>query len=235
MHIGAFTEQMERIAPPEIAEDFDLGRIGLIVEGRQELGAVCCALDATPRVVAEAAALGAGMLVVHHTPIWRPITAIRGGTSRLLRELLAADMNLFVMHTNFDNAPGGVNDTLADLLEFKNRQRMSTGIVGDLSMTLQELAKVLGCGLRVFGNARLPARVAVVGGSGFDPCLFAEAAAFGAEAFLSAELKHSVFLESPLPCIEATHYALEAPAMRVLAGRMGWHYIDDPPHCVIVP
>ena len=61
-----------------------------------------------------------------------------------------------------------------------------------------------------------------------DP-LFAGIAPAGADAFLSAELKHSVARYSPLPCIEATHYALEAPAMRRLALRKNWQYIDDPP------
>ncbi len=40
--------------------------------------------------------------------------------------------------------------------------------------------------------------------------------------------------DAPIPCIESTHYALESPGMRALAGRMGWTYIDDPPylqHC----
>jgi putative NIF3 family GTP cyclohydrolase 1 type 2 len=72
-------------------------------------------------------------------------------------------------------------------------------------------------------------RLAVVGGSGFDPLLIREAYDEGAEAFLSAELKHSVARAAPIPLIEATHYSLEAPAMRELALRFGWDYIDDPP------
>ena len=63
----------------------------------------------------------------------------------------------------------------------------------------------------------------------------AEAYDLGADAFLSAELKHSVARSSPLPCIEATHYALEAPAMKRLAIREGWHYLDDPPILTTLP
>jgi len=48
-------------------------------------------------------------------------------------------------------------------------------------------------------------------------------------------MKHSVARTAPLPCIEATHYALEAPAMERLAGRMGWQYIEDPPLLNSVP
>jgi putative NIF3 family GTP cyclohydrolase 1 type 2 len=72
-------------------------------------------------------------------------------------------------------------------------------------------------------------RLAIVAGSGFDPLFIEEAKSLGADAFLSAEMKHSVARAAPLPCIEATHYALEAPAMRRLAARNGWQYIDDPP------
>jgi putative NIF3 family GTP cyclohydrolase 1 type 2 len=74
----------------------------------------------------------------------------------------------------------------------------------------------------------------VVGGSGFDPVFLHEAAALGADAFLSAELKHSVYRASPLPCIEATHYALEAPAMQRLAGQQGWTFIADPPAVSVI-
>ena len=34
MHLHAFTEEMEIFAPPALAEEFDAGRIGLVVEGR---------------------------------------------------------------------------------------------------------------------------------------------------------------------------------------------------------
>ncbi len=56
MHVRAFIEEMERLAPPDLAEDFDTGKIGLIVEGRAEIERVCCALDATPFVVEQAIA-----------------------------------------------------------------------------------------------------------------------------------------------------------------------------------
>ncbi len=236
MEIGRFIQEMERVAPPGLAEEFDTGRIGLIVEGKPEIETVATALDATPAVVDRAIALGADMLVVHHTPLWQPVNAVRGGTMRLLRRILGADLNVYVMHTNFDRAPGGVNDTLASILGLENVAPLSLGLVGDTHLSLEELARRLSPGgLRVFGEAGLPGRLAVVGGSGFDPVIIDEAAAHGADAFLSAELKHSVARSAPIPCIEATHYALEAPAMEALASRMSWHFIPDPPNVVLLP
>ncbi len=229
MHVRAFIEEMERLAPPDLAEEFDCGRIGLIVEGCPEIGTVCCALDATESVIRRAVESGADMLVVHHTPLWTPVTAITGPTASLMRQLLAADMNLYVMHTNFDHCSEGVNDALAELLSLENRVPLSLGIIGSCTISIDELARRLLGNIRIWGELSSISRLAMVAGSGFDPAFLAEAKEAGADAFLSAELKHSVARYSPLPCIEATHYALEAPAMRRLAARKGWQYLDDPP------
>ena len=235
MHVHAFTEEMERLAPPDLAEDFDAGRIGLIVEGKTKIDTICCALDATPSVVKRAVAARADMLLVHHTPLWTPLTSLTGQTARLMRDILASGLNIYVMHTNFDHAECGVNDALADLLAFENSEPMSLGIVGDCTLTINEIGRRLACPLRVWGKIKKPERLAVVGGSGFDPEFMAEAKERGADAFLSAELKHSVYRGAPLPCIEATHYALEAPAMKRLAAQKGWRFIADPPVLHSVP
>ncbi len=226
---------LEEIAPPGLAEPFDEGRIGLIVEGKREIRKVCTALDATPAVVSQAVSGGADLLVVHHTPIWNPLTAIRGADTSLFRMVLAADLNLYVMHTNYDHAPGGVNHVLADLLGLSDRTAMSLGLTGICTLSPGEISSLLHAPLRIWGALKEIRRLAVAAGSGFDPVLFGEAVAAGADAFLSAELKHSVARSSPLLLLESTHYALEAPAMKALAVRQSWEYLDDPPLLTSVP
>ncbi|PKG33435.1 Nif3-like dinuclear metal center hexameric protein [Methanoregula sp.] len=235
MDVKVFIQEMERLAPPDLAEDFDEGKIGLIVEGAPEFDVVCCALDATPAVVNEAIRLNAGMLVVHHTPLWAPLTALTGPVATLMRDVLSAQMNVWVMHTNFDHAPEGVNNALAELLSLSDTVPLTLGLVGTCTITPAEISRRLGCPLRIWGEAGTIRRLAVIAGSGFDPAFLHEAQEKGAEAVLSAELKHSVMRSSPLPCIEATHYALEAPAMRRLASRRGWQYIEDEPRLKTVP
>ncbi len=235
MDVKAFTEEMDRLAPPELAEEFDAGRIGLIIEGEPEFSSVCCSLDATPAVVREAIRRRAGMLVVHHTPLWTPVTSLTGPTAALVREILSARMNVWVMHTNYDHAAEGVNDALAELLSLDDTAPLPLGIIGTCKIPLAEIAKRIGCPLRIWGELFSLNRLAVIGGSGFDPALLARAKELGADAVLSAELKHSVMRSSPIPCIEATHYALEAPAMRRLARRQGWHFIEDIPELRTVP
>jgi dinuclear metal center YbgI/SA1388 family protein len=230
MHIRAFIGEMERLAPPVLAEEFDQGRIGLIIEGRPDINRVCCALDATPVVVERAAAASADMLVVHHTPLWTPVTQVTGRTARILRTVLAAEMNLYVMHTNFDRAEGGVNDALCRLLGLTETVPMSAGKIGTFGAAPTEISRRIGGNVRIWGTiGKTVRRLAMVAGSGFDPLLIEEAQEQGADAFLSAEMKHAVARGAQIPCIEATHYALEAPAMRELGMRMGWEYIDDPP------
>jgi dinuclear metal center YbgI/SA1388 family protein len=233
MEIQAFVLEMEAIAPPALAEPCDEGRIGLVVEGTQPADVAVAALDATVRVAEKAAELGADVLVVHHPPFFAPMTRIEGGTARFLRVVLRHGLHVYAMHTNFDHAPGGINDCLADLLGLSERVPLGLGLVGRCSTDPDGLAAVLGP-LRVWGDVGRIRRLAVVGGSGFDPELIEEAAALGADAFLSSEMRHHIARDAPIPCIESTHYALESPGMRALADRMGWAYIDDPPylqHC----
>jgi putative NIF3 family GTP cyclohydrolase 1 type 2 len=235
MHVLTFIEEMERLAQPCLAEEFDAGKIGLIVEGKSTIDTVCCALDATPAVVKRAVAVRAEMLLVHHTPLWTPLTSLTGPTATLMRDVLASGMNIYVMHTNFDHAENGINDALRELLSLANTEPMTLGLVGDCPLSTEEIARRLDCPLWIWGKIRQLRRLAVVGGSGFDPFFLAEAKERDADAFLSSELKHSVARAAPLPCIEASHYALEAPAMKRLAAQKGWQFIDDPPVLHSVP
>jgi dinuclear metal center YbgI/SA1388 family protein len=236
MHREALISQLEEIAPPDGAEPYDAGRIGLIIEGREEIGRVCCALDATQKVIDEAVLAGADLLVVHHTPLWNPITSVTGPTATLLGTVLSAGLNVYAMHTNYDHAPAGINTALASLLSLEDPEPMSLGLVGTVTLSLSEMVDRLNAGpVRIHGSLGRLERLAVVGGSGFDPCLLEEAKRLGADAFLSAEMKHAVARAAPLPCIESTHYALEAPGMQALAERMNWTYIADQPELSFFP
>ena len=229
MDLRAFILDMERLAPPAFAEEFDAGKIGLVVEGQKEIKNVSCALDATPDVVRQAVLAGADMLVVHHTPLWTPLTALTGRTADLMRKVLSADLNVYVMHTNFDRAAGGVNDALSELLSLQDIIPMTLGNIGTCTITLKEISRRLGGNLRVWGDVKEIQRLALVAGSGFDPLIISEAIELGADAFLSSEMKHSIARAALIPCLESTHYALEAPAMQRLSERMDWQYIADPP------
>ncbi len=235
MDTGRFISILEEIAPPELAEEFDEGRIGLIVEGRDEIESVACSLDATSFCVSEAVKSGADALVVHHTPIWAPLTKISGRNASVLGKALSSGLNIYVMHTNYDHAAGGINDVLAEILDLSGIEKLPLGIVGDCSLTPAGISEILGGGLRLYNCPEKIGKIAVVGGSGFDPELIDCAYKLGADVFLSSELKHSVMRNSPIGLMESTHYALESPGMKALAGKMSWTYIPDEPELSIIP
>ena len=129
-------------APPDTAESWD--NVGLLV-GRPDrpVRRVLVALDVTPAVAAEAAELGADLIVAHHPVMnvrWheREMQTLRDDTrlGGLLTCLVRQDLSVICMHTNLDAAEGGVNDCLAQKLGLSgtsplNEQKI--GRIGTLS------------------------------------------------------------------------------------------------------
>jgi len=100
-------------------------RVGLIIGSpEQPVDHVMIALDVTEDVVREAIEKNVQLIVAHHSPLFHPATHILTHTpeGRLTKMLLAHDIAVYVMHTNFDVAPGGMNDLLAARLELQNVQ-----------------------------------------------------------------------------------------------------------------
>lgn len=114
---------MERLAPKHYAEPED--KIGLQVGSlRKEIRTVLVALDVTPEVVAEAATVGAELIIAHHAVIYRPLAHLQTDTpaGALAAELLRRDMAVYISHTNLDSADGGMNDWMAEALGLDGRQ-----------------------------------------------------------------------------------------------------------------
>lgn len=100
-------------------------RVGLIIGSPEKaLDHVMIALDVTEEVVREAIEKNVQLIVAHHSPLFHPATHIRTDTpeGRVLKMLLAHDIAVYVMHTNFDVASGGMNDLLAAELDLQNVQ-----------------------------------------------------------------------------------------------------------------
>jgi putative NIF3 family GTP cyclohydrolase 1 type 2 len=148
-------------------------------------------------------------------------------------------MSLYSMHTNYDNAPGGVNDVLAGLMGLSDTVVFYGGRAGNVpDMSLKRFALIasekLGCDVEYVGDDdRVIGRAVVVAGSGFRLALD-EARIADVDVLLSSELKHDVVLgRGNVALVSAPHYFTEAPAMKTLAGRLSQIvpavFIDDPP------
>jgi dinuclear metal center YbgI/SA1388 family protein len=111
-------DALEAAYPPWMAEPWDTG-IGLTCGDLADpVDRALLAVDADPVTVAEAAEVGAQLLVTHHPLLFRPVQSVAAGTAKgsLLHALIRAGIAHFAAHTNADRAPGGVNDALADAI-----------------------------------------------------------------------------------------------------------------------
>lgn len=115
--VARVVEELERIAPPWLAEEGDA--IGLQIGGMEnEVHRVRVCVDASPRVVDMALEQQADLIVSHHPLIYTPLKSVVSGdpVAQTVASLIRAEASLCVMHTNYDSAPGGVNDVLASEL-----------------------------------------------------------------------------------------------------------------------
>lgn len=232
---------------PAWAESWDA--VGLVCgDPDQRVERVMFAVDPVAAVVDEAVAWGAGLLVVHHPLLLRPVSSVAATTpkGRLIHRLITAGVALYTAHTNADVADPGVSDALAHavgltgplrpLAPASDEPRRGLGRVGSLSRPLslrQFAARVVAglpataAGIRVAGDPdRTVHTVAVSGGAGDS--LLAAARAAAVDVFLTADLRHhpaSEFGEYDGPAlIDAAHWATEWPwladAERLVAGAL---------------
>jgi dinuclear metal center YbgI/SA1388 family protein len=226
MELKKIVEILEEIAPPELAEDFDEGRIGLILNLENDVKKIAVALDANTYVLEKAAEIGADLLITHHTLIFRPVNIISKPLAASLKLALDNGISLYSMHTNYDRVKGGVNDVLAARLRLRNVEEAGMGRIGEVDpcSSAEMAARVSEClktPVMYAGEKEEIRRVMVYGGSGFRNEYLQIARERGAEAFVSSELKHEVLRSNGDLClIDATHYATENPGMEALCLRL---------------
>ncbi len=102
---------LRAVAPQELALDWD--NVGLLVDAGQPVDGVLTTLDITA-VVREAVENDCQLIVSHHPVIFHPLRTLAADDVPAL--LMKNGISAICMHTNLDAAPGGVNDTLCDIL-----------------------------------------------------------------------------------------------------------------------
>src|SRR5512133_1939138 len=108
MKIQEFCAQMERVAPRELALEFD--NPGLLIEpDHVEIARVLVALDCSKAVAEEAAEWGADLVLVHHPLFYHPVKklAYSDPATAAACVLLRHGIGLYAAHTPLDAAHGG--------------------------------------------------------------------------------------------------------------------------------
>lgn len=112
---------MEKIAPVKLKEDFD--NVGLMVGNKEkEVSKILLALDCTLDVIKEAKDNGVDLIITHHPLIFQKPRNITMDTlqGRKIIELIKNDISLYSSHTNLDSVKGGLNQTIVELLGYKD-------------------------------------------------------------------------------------------------------------------
>ncbi|WP_030545171.1 Nif3-like dinuclear metal center hexameric protein [Streptomyces albus] len=214
---------LDALWPPGRAEEWDA--VGTVCgDPDAPVRRVLFAVDPVQEVADEAVRLGADLLVTHHPLYLRGTTTVAATTfkGRVVHTLIRGSVALHVAHTNADRADPGVSDALAGALDLRitgplvpdpadPEGRRGLGRICELDEpeTLAALADRAAArlpataqGIRVAGDpGRLIRTVAVCGGSGDS--LFADVRRAGADAYLTADLRHH-------PASEAREHALHS-------------------------
>ena len=199
----------------------------LVGSAGQEVSAILFALDVTEPVIDEAVSLGAQLIVTHHPLMFSPVRSLTDSDyeGRLIRRLTRENISLIAAHTNLDQAPGGMNDTLAGicgLTETAGEGFFRFGLL-PAPLTAREYAdkleESLHTDVRLMGSETAVIRkVGLCSGGGSDE--WTQAAEAGCDAFISGEIKHHHALamaDRGLVGYECGHFATEEPGIRAFA------------------
>ena len=146
MKIQEVLSALEQFAPLPLQESWDNAGLQVGLTEAEVSGALLC-LDVTEKVVDEALAKGCNLIVSHHPLLFRGLKTISDMTDvqRTVRKAIQKDIAVVSMHTNMDNAEGGVNHKMAEKLGLKDVQFMAPKTVGDVT-----------CGSGIIGTLETP-------------------------------------------------------------------------------
>ncbi len=219
---------LERFAPLPLQESWDNAGLQVGLTETEVSGALLC-LDVNERIVDEAIRKGCNLIVSHHPLLFRGLKTISDLTDVQRTVMKAIENRLCVisMHTNMDNAKGGVNFRIARKLGLNDVEffasklvdgiEAGSGVVGKLSEPMAaddfilKVKKTFGveCAMCNELLRRPVSKVAICGGAG--DFLLDEALKTGADAFITGEMHYHQYFgyEQQIQICVIGHYQSE--------------------------
>ena len=126
MKVKEVLSALEQFAPLPLQESWDNAGLQVGLTEAEVSGALLC-LDVTERIIDEAVRKGCNLVVSHHPLLFRGLKTISDLTDvqRTVRKAIQNDVCVISMHTNMDNARGGVNFKIAEKLGLQGTAFMS--------------------------------------------------------------------------------------------------------------
>lgn len=220
MKAAAVYNFIDKLAPFDTAADFDNSGF-LVGNPDDEVSGIVVALDCTEKAIKTASDTGANLIVTHHPLIFDPIKKIHSDS--LVYKLIQNGISLISAHTNLDFSKNGVNDVLCARLGLSEVRghfpvgeqafELRSGRLPHI-FTADELAQYikdrLGGYVKYSSCKKQLKTVAVCSGSGGS--MLSRAVKLGVDAYITGDVKHSVFLEAEQPGIaifDAGHFNTE--------------------------
>ena len=221
-------DALEQFAPLPLQESWDNAGLQLGLTEAEVSGALLC-LDVNEQIIDEAIRRGCNLVVSHHPLLFRGLKQISGAdyVQRSVIKALKNDIVVVSLHTNMDNAQGGVNWKIAERLGLQGCQffaqkmvdgmEAGSGVVGELPSALDarafiELVKQqfgVQCAMCNELLERPIRKVAICGGAG--DFLLPDAVAQGADAFITGEMHYHQYFgyEQRIQLCVIGHYQSE--------------------------
>ncbi|MFA8433670.1 MAG: Nif3-like dinuclear metal center hexameric protein [Marinifilaceae bacterium] len=132
MKVRDIVSAIEEMAPLSYQESYD--NAGLIVGRPQdEVTGVLICLDVVEKVVEEAKAKGANLIIAHHPIVFKGLKRFNGNNyvERTVMAAIREGIAIYAAHTNLDAVQGGVNSRICEKLGLED-PRVLSPIEGDL-------------------------------------------------------------------------------------------------------
>ena len=219
---------LERFAPLPLQESWDNAGLQVGLTETEVSGALLC-LDVNEKMVDEAIRKGCNLIVSHHPLLFRGLKTISDLTDvqRTVMKAIQQGIAVISMHTNMDNAKGGVNFRIAQKLglaevsffasKLVDGQEAGSGVIGSFAEAMAADDFVLAvkkafdveCAMCNELLRRPIKKVAICGGAG--DFLLDEALKAGADAFITGEMHYHQYFgyEQRIQICVIGHYQSE--------------------------
>ncbi len=126
LKIKDIIREIEQYAPLPLQEGFDNSGIQVGDTNQLATGALLC-LDVTEEVVQEAIDKECNLIISHHPLAFKPFKSLTGKSyiERCIIKACKHELVIYAAHTNLDNAAGGVNFRLAEMIGLQNIRILS--------------------------------------------------------------------------------------------------------------
>ena len=228
MKIKEVLSALERFAPLPLQESWDNAGLQVGLTETEVSGALLC-LDVNEQIVDEAVRKGCNLIVSHHPLLFRGLKTISDLTDvqRTVMKAIRQGICVISMHTNMDNAKGGVNFKIAEKLGLQTVRffapktvegiEAGSGVIGTLaeSLAADDFVKAVKkafdveCALCNELLRRPIQKIAICGGAG--DFLLDAALAEGADAFITGEMHYHQYFgyEQRIQICVIGHYQSE--------------------------